>query len=77
MNLNRAALTEIRERSGISKTDLADRAGVDRTLVHRLENGERRGTPVVIRKLADALQCPVMALIGPEALDKFEASEAS
>lgn len=66
VNLNRAALTEIRERSGISKTDLADRAGVDRTLVHRLENGERRGTPVVIRKLADALQCPVMALIGPE-----------
>lgn len=66
MNLNRAALKEIRERSGIGKTDLADRAGVDRTLVHRLENGERRGTPVVMRKLADALGCPLMALMGPE-----------
>lgn len=66
MNLNRAALTAIRERSGLSKTGLADKAGVDRTLVHRLENGERRGTPTVMRKLADALDCPLMALMGPE-----------
>ena len=63
MKLNRDALTVIRERSGLSKTDLADRVGIDRTLVHRLENGERNGTPVVIRKLADALNCPLMALI--------------
>lgn len=65
MNLNRAALVVIRERSGLSKTALAERAGVDRTLVHRIENGERNATPTVIRKLADALDCPLMALIGP------------
>ena len=66
MNLNRAALVVIRERSGLSKTGLAERAGVDRTLIHRIENGERNATPTVIRKLADALECPLMALIGPE-----------
>lgn len=65
MNLNRAALIEIRSRSGLSKSALAERAGVDRTLVHRLENGERNATPTVMRKLADALQCPLMALLGP------------
>ncbi len=67
MNLNRDALTTIRERSGLSKTELATRAGVDRTLVHRLENGERKATPSVLRKLALALDCPLMALIGPDA----------
>ena len=50
----------------MSKTALADSVGVDRTLIHRLEDGTRRGTPAVMRKLADALQCPLMALMGPE-----------
>lgn len=67
MNLNRDALVTIRERSGLSKSELARRAGVDRTLVHRLENGERPATPAVMRKLATALDCPLMALIGPSA----------
>lgn len=65
MKLNREALTVIRERSGMSKTELADRAGIDRTLVHRLENGERNCTPAVMKKLADALACSTVALMGP------------
>jgi len=65
VKLNKEALTVIRERSGLSKTELADRAGIDRTLVHRLENGERNCTPTVMRKLADALACPLFALMGP------------
>jgi transcriptional regulator with XRE-family HTH domain len=65
MNLNRQALIVIRERSGHSKTSLAEKAGVDRTLIHRLENGERNATPTVMRKLADALDCPLHALMGP------------
>jgi transcriptional regulator with XRE-family HTH domain len=65
VNLNREALIVIRERSGLSKTGLAERAGIDRTLVHRLENGERNATPAVLNKLASALDCPLMALIGP------------
>ena len=65
MNLNREALTVIRERSGLTKSSLATKAGVDRTLIHRLENGERTASVAVIRKLADALECPLMAIIGP------------
>lgn len=69
MKLNRQALTVVRERSGLSKTALATAAGVDRTLIHRLETGERNATVSVIRKLADALDCPLMALIGPDDTD--------
>lgn len=65
MKLNKDSLRTIRERSGLSKTVLAERAGVDRTLVHRLEKGERNASPAIIRRLADALDCPLMALIGP------------
>lgn len=56
----------IRERTGHSKASLADAAGVDRTLITRIENGERKATPAVMRKLADALDCPLHALMGPE-----------
>lgn len=62
MRLNPEALRVIRERTGLSKAELADRAGIDRTLVTRLENGERTGTPSVIVKLATALQCSQLAI---------------
>ena len=66
MRLNREALTVIRERSGHSKSSLAERAGIDRTLVHYLENGKRNATPAVMQKLATALDVPLYALMGPE-----------
>ena len=50
----------------MSKSALAEVIGVDRTLIHRLEDGTRRGTPTVMRKLAVALQCPLIALMGPD-----------
>lgn len=62
MKLNIEALKVIRERSGVTKAELADRAGIDRTLVTRLENGERAGTPAVIAKLAAALQVSQLAI---------------
>lgn len=65
VNLNRDALIVIREAKGHSKASLADAAGVDRTLITRLENGERKATPAVMRKLADALGIPLHALEGP------------
>lgn len=72
MNLNRFTLAVLRDRSGMSKATLARRAGVDRTLIHRIENGERNATPDVIRKLATALDCPVLALVAlPAELGDF------
>lgn len=64
--LNRDALVALRERTGLSKQDLADRAGVDRTLITRLENGERRATPAVMKRLALALDVSLLAISGPE-----------
>lgn len=46
----------------MSKAELAARAGIDRTLVTRLESGERNATPAVLGKLAAALQCSQVAL---------------
>ena len=65
MKLNRTALTTIRELNGLSKTALADAAEVDRSLITRLESGERNATPVVIVALAVALHCSIHALTGP------------
>lgn len=62
MILNRHTLELVRTRSGMSKAELADRAGVDRTLITRIENGERTATPAVIVKLAAALDCSQVAL---------------
>lgn len=62
VNLNRYTLIALRERSGLSKAELAKRAGVDRTLVTRIENGERTATPRVIRQFADALDVSILAL---------------
>jgi transcriptional regulator with XRE-family HTH domain len=66
MRLNPEALRVIRERSGMSKAELAERAGVDRTLITRLENGERPGTPRVIKALAEALACSQLAICNYE-----------
>ena len=65
MDLNRDALIALRERSGLNKQQLAEAAGVDRTLVTRIENGERKATDAVIVRLAQALRVPTTALLGP------------
>jgi transcriptional regulator with XRE-family HTH domain len=78
VKLNREALIAIRERSGMNKSQLADAAGVDRTLVHRIENGERNCTPDVLRKLAIGLKVPTTALLGPvDCDDTIEKGDAA
>ena len=64
--LNRDALIALRVRTGLNKQELADLAGIDRTLITRLENGERRATPAVMKKLAVALDVSLLAISGPE-----------
>lgn len=72
MKLNRDALIAIRERTGMSKSELGKLAGIDRTLVHRVENGERHATDEVIVKIARGLKIPVTAII----LDEYADDEA-
>ena len=60
---NGDAIKTIRERTRLTKTELADAAGIDRTQLHRIESGERNGTDKQIGAIADALKCPVTAII--------------
>jgi transcriptional regulator with XRE-family HTH domain len=62
MNLNVEALTAIRERTGLTKADLAHLAGIDRSLLTRIETGQRIATNTTIVKLAAALQVPHTAI---------------
>lgn len=63
MQANGAAIAAIRERTGYSKSDLARLAGMDRTHLHRIENGERNGTDKQILAIALALKVPTVAII--------------
>ena len=65
-HLNPDALRAIRERSGLTVTDLARLSGISQPHISNLERGNRRATPPTIKVLADALGVPMMALLGPE-----------
>ena len=66
MNLNPAALQAIRKGRGLTVTAVADRSGLARTHISNIENGNRPATPAVIAALAQALDCGVYELLGPE-----------
>lgn len=51
-----------REMAGLTQTQLAERAGLARTLVVEIEGGTRSATPANLRKIAEALNCPLVAL---------------
>lgn len=63
MQVNPDALTSIRELSGYKKSRLASLAGISPSYLTEMEKGDKPGSPDVIKKLADALACPVAALI--------------
>lgn len=67
MRINGAALREIRKRSGLSIAKLSEASGVDRSVISRIERGERRGTPRQHVELAQALGCTLVAIGAPEA----------
>lgn len=51
-----------RERSGLTKTQLAERVGVGLSLISEIEKGTRNATPPLLLKIAGALNCPVVFL---------------
>ena len=51
-----ARLRELRLRAAMSQADLAEKAGVARTTVIRLEQGDPNVQPSTLRKLARALR---------------------
>ena len=48
-------LREARERAALSQQQLAEKSGVSRYTIGRLENGERSARPTTTQKLAKAL----------------------
>lgn len=63
MQVNPHALRVIRERSGLSVSELARRAGMSQPHLSNIEAGKRRASPAALRQLADALRVPLLALL--------------
>lgn len=56
------AVTWARERSGLTKTELAERVGCKVSLITEIEGGTRNATPAMLLKMAGAMNCPVVVL---------------
>lgn len=75
MKPNPEAIRAIRERSGLSITQLAQRLGRSRALVANIEAGRRNGSPEVLRGLATALRVPLDAIITSYSTDEAKTPE--
>ena len=63
-------LRNFRQRAILSQDQLAERSGVARDTISKLENGQRGAYPSTIRKLATGLEvAPQMLLGGVEYMD--------
>ena len=58
-----ASLKEIRERRGISQSQLAKLSGVSRPMINHMESGIRNPTVIVFHALATALKVDLAKLI--------------
>ena len=63
--INPAALRTTRNLVGLSRRELARRAGVNGATITHLELGDHGGSPEMQRKLADALGVPLDAITVP------------
>lgn len=62
-------LRSLRERAGLTQTELAQRSGVEQTVISRVESGRTKSPSVsTMRALADALGVSLARLTGGEAL---------
>lgn len=70
MRINPEALAAIRQRSGMTQTDLAERANISQSRLSELESKSLNVRPGSAKRLAEALLVPVTAIISasPEAV---------
>ncbi len=57
-------LRDLRRRAVLSQEQLAERSGVARDTISKLETGRRKAYPVTVRKLAAGLDTEPQMLIG-------------
>lgn len=75
MRINRYALTELRERSGLTKSALARLAGCGVPTIADIEAGRRSASPELVKRLARALKVPLPAILAdPASSDGSEAA---
>lgn len=55
----------LREERGLTPEELADRSGVSRAMIYRIEAGQTSATAVVLNKLATGLGVLLPTLLGP------------
>ena len=71
-------LRNFRQRAVMSQEQLAEKSGVARDTISKLETGQRRAYPSTIRKLAAGLEVqPQMLLGGVEYLDETPDGQSS
>jgi transcriptional regulator with XRE-family HTH domain len=58
-------LYQLRDERGITPDELADRSGVSRAMIYRIESGDASPTAVVLNKLATGLGVLLPSLLGP------------
>ena len=58
-------LTAVREAAGLTKTELAQRAGLSRETVSRIETLKRAAEPATVRALAAALEVEPIVMVTP------------
>ena len=60
-------LKDVRQRKALTQQQLADRAGVNRVTIARIEGGKDEPFPTTVRKVADALGVEPEELLEPVA----------
>lgn len=58
-------IRELRQAKGMTQEDLADRCGLFRTYMSRIETGKANPTLTMIHALADSVGVPVQSLFDP------------
>jgi transcriptional regulator with XRE-family HTH domain len=61
-----ARVKELRRRRGLTLEDLAERTGVSRAMISKVERGEKNPTLVVAAKVAEGLGVTISELLGVE-----------
>jgi transcriptional regulator with XRE-family HTH domain len=70
LNHKPAAVRKARERTGLTRTEVASELGVSLSLISEIEGGTRNATPAMILRLAALLNCDPDSLrrrrLGPQ-----------
>lgn len=63
MDINGAAVLDLRWEAGLSQVALANAAGLHKSTICRIEKGEQGASPAIAKRIATALGVPVRAIL--------------